>query len=243
MKRIPVQQIIDNAEYYAQLSRSNWSTIIQPSGIGNRFWSKLFQYFPDYQIFFEDSTGRWLGFANTIPLCYNDHFDNLPEEGWDWLLERGIKGFESKLSPNLLGGLQIGVNPQFRGQGLSKYILDFTKKLVKVKELQGFILPIRPTVKDQYPEIPMEEYMHWKNDGKIFDPWIRTHISAGAKIIKVCNKAMSVEGNVSQWESWTGKTFTNSGRYHIEGGLSLVDIDLENDKGTYLEPNIWIYYP
>ncbi|NNF35058.1 MAG: GNAT family N-acetyltransferase, partial [Saprospiraceae bacterium] len=183
MKRIESEKIKSNAAFYADLTRSNWSPIIQPSGTGDEYWDKLFQYFPDHQLFYETFEGEWLGFANTIPIHYNQPLSELPEEGWDWLLERGIKGYEDGISPNTLGGLQIGVNPKFRGKGWSKKILEHAKKSMQEYGYKQFILPIRPTLKDQHPEVPMEEYMTWIKDEKIYDPWIRTHLNAGAEII------------------------------------------------------------
>ena len=84
--------------------------------------------------------------------------------------------------------------------------------------------------------------MTWSKNGKAFDPWIRTHLNAGAEIIKICHRAMTVAGTINDWELWTGRTFTESGQYAIKGGLSLVEIDLEQNNGLYLEPNIWISY-
>lgn len=242
MNRIDSERINSNATFYADLTRSNWSPIIQPSGTGDEFWNKLFKYFPDHQLFYETVEGEWLGFANTIPVRYDGPLNDLPEEGWDWLLEQGIKCFEKGISPNTLGGLQIGVNPKFRGNGWSKKILDSAKQSMYIYGYKQFILPIRPTLKDQHPEVPMEEYMTWKKNGKIYDPWIRTHLNAGAEIIKVCHKAMTVSGSLNDWEHWTGKTFNESGEYAIEGGLSLVEIDVNKNSGLYLEPNIWICY-
>ena len=242
MNRIPSQKIEINSSYYADLSKSTWSPIIQPSGTGDNYWNKLFRYYPQYQLIYENADGEWLGFANTIPARYDGQLEDLPEEGWDWLISNGIDCHEKSIRPNVLGGLQIGVNPMFRGHGLSKKILAKAKESMKDHDLDLFILPIRPTLKDQHPEISMEEYMTWQEDGKIYDPWIRTHLNAGAKFIKVCHKAMTVEGSITDWERWTNKKFDKSGKYPIDGGLSLVEIDLENETGLYLEPNIWICY-
>ncbi len=242
MIRIETERIKNNADHYSKLTRSNWSPIIQPSGVGEEFWLKLFKYFPEYQLFYETHEGEWLGFANTIPIRFDDSLEDLPEEGWDWLIEKGIKDYENGTSPNILGGLQVGINPQFRGQGWSKKILEEAKISMRIHGFKQFILPIRPTLKYLYPTIPMEEYITWEKDGKIFDPWIRTHINAGAGIIKVCHKAMEVSGTLQEWELWAGKTFSHSGSYPVDGALSLVNIDVENRQGLYLEPNIWIYY-
>ena len=242
MYRIKTDRVKENAAFYSNLTHSNWSSIIQPSGTGVEYWNKLFQYFPEHQLFYETTDGEWLGFANTIPIYYDEPIENLPDEGWDWLIEKGIKGFENKISPNTLGGLQIGVNPLFRGHSWSKKILEKAKISMHHYGFKKFVLPIRPTFKHKHPEIPMEEYLTWKKEGIVYDPWIRTHLNAGAKIIKVCHKAMTVKGTVQEWEKWADKNFNTSGDYVVEGGLSLVKINLEKNIGVYLEPNIWIYY-
>lgn len=104
------------------------------------------------------------------------------------------------------------------------------------------MIPIRPTKKHLFPEMTMTAYMHKKKDNKIFDPWLRTHVKAGAQIIKVCEKSMSVKGDLSFWEALMKRKLITSGAYKLEGALSLIVIDIENDHGEYLEPNIWIGY-
>lgn len=242
MIKIKTSVIKSNAKEYAALCKSTWSEIIQTSGTGYKYWEQLFHYFPNFQLIYEDADGEWIGFANTIPLHYDGALDDLPDTGWDWLIAKGESDYESGLQPNMLGGLQIGVNPKYRSQGYSSILLNKAKDFQKSKALSRFILPIRPTMKHLHPKVKMEEYMTWKNNNKIYDPWIRTHLKNGAKIIKVCPEAMRVEGSIADWEKWTGKRFNKSGQYAIDGGLSMVEIDLENEKGLYLEPNIWIYY-
>jgi GNAT superfamily N-acetyltransferase len=242
MIKIEPEQIQSNAKQYALLCKSTWSPIIQASAVGYAYWENLFTHFPEYQLIYEDKNGEIIGFANTIPLYYDNEFSCLPDTGWDWLIAKGHTDYESGRQPNLLGGLQIGVNPKHRSRGYSKILLAKAKALQQSKQLSRFILPIRPTMKYLHPEVNMEEYMFWKEGGKIYDPWIRTHLKSGAQIIKVCPEAMRVEGKIEDWEKWSGIHFKKSGKYPIEGGLSLVDIDMERDKGLYLEPNIWIYY-
>lgn len=242
MIRIESHAIKSNARKYADICKSTWSPIIQSSQVGYEYWQSLFEYFPDYQLIYENENGEWIGFANTIPLNYNRSLENLPDSGWDWLIAKGHNDYESHLIPNMLGGLQIGVHQNYRGKGYSTIFLQKAKELQKLKRLKSFILPIRPTMKHLHPEIDMKDYINWQKEGKIYDPWIRTHLKNGAKIIKVCSEAMRVEGSIEDWENWTEKKFVESGQYAIEGGLSMVDINIEQDMGRYLEPNIWISY-
>ncbi len=234
--------ISDNPVKFAAIAKSTWSPVIQGSEVGDYYWENTFNYFPEHQLFFQRENGDLIGFANTIPLWYNGSNEDLPDEGWDWMIRKGIEDYESQLQPNIVGGLQIGVLPLYRGQGYSKYILGEVKKMIAEEGYSNFILPIRPTLKHKYPEVEMEEYIQWTEKGKIFDPWIRVHMEAGAQIIKVCHKAMSVELSIAAWEKLLGYKITRSGKIKVEGALTLVDIQLDKGIGTYIEPNIWICY-
>ncbi len=46
------------------------------------------------------------------------------------------------------------------------------KTIAKNKKLENLIAPVRPNYKCKYPLVPIENYIHWKNDdGLSFDPW------------------------------------------------------------------------
>ena len=105
------------------------------------------------------------------------------------------------------------------------------------------IAPVRPNQKTLYPLTPMENYIRWENgEGLPFDPWMRVHARQGATIIKVCPEAMTIPGTISEWEEWTGMKFPESGKYVIPGVLVPVEIDIENDAGLYIEPNVWMHH-
>ncbi|HEX9330497.1 MAG TPA: hypothetical protein VF896_01340, partial [Anaerolineales bacterium] len=65
---------------------------------------------------------------------------------------------------------------------------------------------------------------------------------AGAKIIKPCHEAMTMRGTRSEWESWTGLKFPQSGPYVIPGALNPMEMDIEKDEGVYIEPNVWMVH-
>ena len=107
--------------------------------------------------------------------------------------------------------------------------------------LNALIAPVRPNLKHRYPLTPIERYIGWKHDsGLPFDPWLRTHARIGATIMKVCPLSMTIPGTAADWEKWTEMRFPESGRYVIPGALNPIDIDLETDTGTYIEPNVWM---
>ena len=236
-----LKEIPNNQTALLALIESTWSKMILSSTILKKYWQKLYEYFPEYQLILKDGKSI-IGYASLLPFHWDMPLNELPDKGWDWLLEQGVRGFEAALRPNYLGGLLIGVDKAYRGKGLSNLIIGKAKEKLIGENLQSLVIPIRPTWKDQYPETPMEEYSQWKKEGKIFDPWIRTHVSAGAKIIKVCNESMRIEAPIQEWEDWTGKKIEKSGQYPIEGALSLVNFSTVENKGLYAEPNVWIYY-
>jgi hypothetical protein len=53
---------------------------------------------------------------------------------------------------------------------------------------------------------------------------------------------MYVAGTVMEWEKWTGRRFDSDGKYAIEGALLPIIIDLKEDIGIYVEPNVWMVH-
>jgi len=51
---------------------------------------------------------------------------------------------------------------------------------------------------------------------------------------------MTITGTLAGWESWTGRQFPSTGSYDVPGAPIPVDIDLERDRGIYVEPNLWM---
>ena len=58
----------------------------------------------------------------------------------------------------------------------------------------------------------MDVYARWTTpEGLPFDPWLRVHARAGARIVKVCPESMIIPGTVAEWEEWTEMRFPASG--------------------------------
>jgi hypothetical protein len=111
------------------------------------------------------------------------------------------------------------------------------------KGFKNLVAPVRPSQKSQYPLISIDDYITWTNgDGLPFDAWLRVHARLGAKIIKPCHQAMKISGTIATWEEWTGLKFPQSGQYVIPGALNPMEMDIESDKGIYIEPNVWMHH-
>lgn len=216
--------------------------LIQQSTVIQNYWPLVEKYFPKHQIFALDANEQLIGLANTLPFYWDQSKTDLPNEGWDWMIKKGIEDFEQKRKPNYLGGLQIIVSKENLGKGYSKYLIAAAKEIMIQHAYDHFAIPIRPTLKHEFPDMQMTEYIHFKMADKIYDPWIRTHMNQGAEFISVCENSMNIKGDIPFWESLFGRSFSQSGSYKIKGALSPISISIEENRGEYREANIWICY-
>jgi hypothetical protein len=224
------------------LGKKAWPEFMQHDSLVEKHWSKLYTEFPDFQLA-GYSENELVGVGNSVPIHWEGEFNNLPDRGLDWAIEKAIDDTNIGLHPNILVGVQILIHPDMRSKGLSYEFLEFMKYTARTSEIEYLALPVRPTQKHLYPLVPMEEYILWTNDkGESFDPWIRVHIKAGGMIVSVCSESMTIQGKINEWEDWTGLCFQSSGLYTIEDALSPVYMDLEEDYGEYIEPNVWIIH-
>ena len=204
------------------------------------YYAELIASFPEYQLYLVDTETNYpVAVANSVPFaCSGPH--ELPAEGWDWLVETAARTKDR--TPNMLGGLAVLVPAIHRSKAYSRVIIQALIDLAKSKKLNGVVVPVRPTAKAEHPWVPIADYMSWTDDsGRPYDPSLRSHSSAGGKLIRPCERSMVVREPVGFWENWSKERFERSGDYAIEGARASVKIDLEQ-SGTYEEPNVWVWY-
>lgn len=233
----------DLKSQYSAAVKAAFPPVNHQSPIVKEYWARIEKYFPKHQIFAIDENHTLVGSINTIPIHWDKDLDQLPNDGWDWLVKKGISDFENNIKPNSLGGLQIIVPKNFQGRGHSKLMIAQAKNLKEKFKYENLFIPIRPTFKHLFPEMKMHDYMLMKKDERIYDPWIRTHLNSGAQIINVCSNSMNIKADLTFWENQIDKKIKSSGNYVIPGALSQIKIDIEKNVGEYKEPNIWINYP
>ena len=208
----------------------------------SRYWERLSTDFPAFQIAVCEGDGSEIVAAgHCIPVFWDGTIEGLPD-GLDGVLERGMEDHER--DPTVVSALLAFVPHARRGQGLSGVVLTAMKEVAANHGLGALIAPVRPTLKDRYPLIPMERYARWERaDGLPFDPWLRVHRRLGAAFLEVAERSMTITGTVPEWEGWTGMRFPESGDYLVPGALVPVVIDAERDLGSYTEPNVWMRHP
>jgi hypothetical protein len=107
--------------------------------------------------------------------------------------------------------------------------------------LKSLVAPARPSWKDRYPLIPIEEYATWRReDDLLFDPWMRVHERLGGRSLRAEPRSMRITGSVADWETWTGMEFPADGDYVFHGGLA--HLNVHDDVGQYWEPNVWMLH-
>ena len=225
-----------------RLHSESWPQFVLNDPIALRYWGSLFSTFAEYQYVLCDENGTALAAGHTIPLVWDKTREGLPA-GWDAALEQGFQDDIAGHPPTALCGLSIVIAPGLQGQGLSAFMAGAMKNLAIQHGLNDLIIPLRPSRKSEYPQVPMEDYVQWQRaDGTPFDPWLRIHRRLGASIIAMAPLSMVITETVNQWEEWTGMSFPESGSYTVPGALTPIIIDRDQNLGRYEEPNVWIQY-
>ncbi|WP_051645122.1 hypothetical protein [Labrenzia sp. DG1229] len=211
-----------------------------PVAIAN--WEKMMSYFAGDQLTLLVGD-KIAAVVNMVPLKVEADLGKLPDRGVDWGVEKSVADYENGTPPNALMGLQIVVAKEFRGKKFSETATREVIAHARRRKLERIVLPVRPNEKHAFPLIPMDQYIHWKNpDGLAFDSWLRVHMRLGGDLIGICLKSMIIPGTVSEWEDWTGQKFPGSGQYIVPFALNPVDVDIERNRGIYVEPNVWVVH-
>lgn len=218
---------------------AGWPEFIFHDPIAERCFEAMGDRFNDLNLVLVEG-GTVIAGGWGVPIAWDGSAGDLPA-GWDEALERAVHGFGEHRRPDTLSTMAAEVTAAGRGRGLGGEVVSELRDRAERLGLVRMIAPVRPVLKTRYPLVPMERYAGWeREDGSPFDPWLRTHHRLGARILGVAERSMVITGTVGDWETWTGMTFPESGRYVVPGALDLVRIDRDTDVGEYVEPNVWM---
>ena len=193
-----------------------------------------------------DAPHRPVARAFCVPFAFRDvpGRADLPDGGWDAVIRWAHDDHAVQRPPDAVSALEIMVAPRLARQGISRLMLAAMRDNIRRLGYRELWAPLRPTAKEHEPATPFAAYCaRRRTDGLPFDPWIRTHVQAGAEIVKVASRSMVVAGTIAEWRSWTGLPFDASGPAIVPGALSPVHVSLEQDHAVYVEPNLWVRHP
>ena len=200
----------------------------------NAYWGGLTEERPEFQFHLVGDDGEILARARSIPLRWDGTVDDLPA-GIDGAIARGF----DEGGANVLCALVIMIPRDLQGRGLSRAALEAMQKIGRRQGLETLIAPVRPSWKERYPLVAIERYAEWRrDDGLLFDPWLRVHERLGATVLRPEPRSLSITGSIDEWSTWTGMVFPDDGEYWFPGGLATLSV--AGGHGAYWEPNVWM---
>jgi GNAT superfamily N-acetyltransferase len=179
--------------------------------------------------------------AYSVPFDGPDDPAELPPDGWDRVIYRAAFARDEGRRGAQVSALEITIQPDLRGKGLAGQVLNAMRANAKRLGHDVLVAPVRPSAKSDVPTEPIGEYaFRTRSDGLPVDPWLRVHVRAGATIVKVAPRSMTIAGTLDEWRSWTGLPFDAAGPVIVPGALVPVHCDPVQDVAVYVEPNVWV---
>lgn len=218
-----------------------WPQFVQEDRVGWFHYPRILTVFPEYVLVATDA-GELVARALSVPFRLDvDGRRRLPSGGWDQALMWAFSDHAAGREPDTVSAIEISVDKGRLGEGLSRRMLAAMRDNVAARGFATLVAPLRPTGKHAEPHAAMSEYA-WREreDGLPHDPWIRTHVRAGAVIDSVASTSMVVAGSLAQWRAWTGLPFDVSGPVEVPFALNPVLVDVDADHAVYVEPNVWV---
>jgi GNAT superfamily N-acetyltransferase len=164
---------------HAEISIRTFPEYLHHNAAGAKWWDRLYPDHPDFQVALVEGD-RILAEGHSVPVAWDGTLEDLPE-GWDAGFERAMT---SDRPSTAVMALAISVLPERQGERLSSRMIEAFKEAGRRQGLTDLIAPVRPTLKDRYPLMPIERYIEWRrDDGFHVDPWIRIHERLGGRII------------------------------------------------------------
>jgi GNAT superfamily N-acetyltransferase len=219
--------------------RDTWPEYNLHSLRSAEYFGLLVPRFARFQLMLYDAAAdQVVGRGRTIPVRWDGSMDDLPS-GID---AAGLRTASDQAPPTALCALAAEVERTRQGQGLSALIIQAMGTVARREGLHPLIAPVRPSMKDRYPLIPIERYASWRRgDGLPFDPWMRVHARLGATVLRAEPRSMEFAAPVADWERWLGMALPQPGEYIFPAGLA--PLSVAGGTGRYWEPNVWMLHP
>ena len=193
-----------------------------------------------------DEPDRVIARACSVPFAFRDGTPGraeLPDDGWDAVIRWADSDWRAQRRPTVVSALEILVAPPYRGRGISQLMLQAMIANTWTRGFADLYAPLRPSGKHREPHTAFAEYVaRIRADGLPSDPWVRAHVRAGARIVKIAPRSMVVAGTLAEWSEWTGISFDRSGDVVVPGALSPIHVSREQNHAVYIEPNLWVHH-
>ena len=196
--------------------------------------------------FDRDMPDRVIARSFSVPFAFRDGTtgrNELPPSGWDAAIRWADADWRAGRRATAISALEIIVLPAYRGRGVAQGMLAAMLANTWARGFGDLYAPLRPSDKHHEPHTPFADYVaRVRTDGLPQDSWVRTHVRAGARIVRIAPCSMVIGGTLAEWSSWTGMNFDRSGAVVVAGALSPVHVSREQDHAVYVEPNLWVHH-
>jgi len=225
---------------------SAWPRFMLNDPIANLYYSdeRLERYHEFILLAYdENAPEKLLARGFSVPFCLAPEFgrNELPDGGWDTVVQWADQDFLLNRTPNVVSALEIAIAPSAQGQGLSSKMVQAMRENTKRLGFKELVAPVRPSHKHLEPHLPIENYAHRvREDGLPTDPWLRVHARAGGEILKVAPYSMVIANTLEAWRTWTGLPFDQTGPCVVPQALVPVHVSVEQNHAAYVEPNVWV---
>ncbi|MEU4232511.1 N-acetyltransferase [Nonomuraea sp. NPDC026600] len=222
----------------------SWRVFMFNDPIADLFYPVAATDYAEYVLVADDDAepGRMVARACMIPFATRGA--ELPDDGWDGVIRQGWLAVKRDRPLDAVSALEITVRSDLLGSGLSPLMLAAMRDQAARLGFGELVAPVRPNQKHLEPHTPMTEYaFRSRDDGLPHDAWLRVHVRAGAKIVKVAPRSMVIPGTLDEWREWTGLPFDRPGPVEVPGALNPVHCDVAHDHAVYVEPNVWVSHP
>lgn len=241
-----ITTLAERPEFAATLwdMENSWPEFMMHDPLADLFYAVAETVYPEYVLVADDDAEPGRLAARGCMMPFTMEGDELPDDGWDGVLRRGWLARERGRKPDRVSALEITVRRDLLGRGLSRLMVDAMREHAARLGFAELVAPVRPIWKHEEPYTPMAEYIRRlrHDDDLPHDPWLRTHVRAGGRIVKVAPRSMTIAGTLAEWRKWTGLSFEAPGPIEVPGALTPVLVEPWHDFAVYVEPNVWVVH-
>jgi hypothetical protein len=138
-----------------------WPEYNVHSPISNRYWGRLLTDFPDHQfVLYDEAADEVVAMGHSVPLVWDGTVDGLPA-GFDAILPAAFALLEAGTPGTTLCALAVQIPERSQGGGHSATMLGAMREIASRHALDALIAPVRPSLKESYPLVPIERYATW----------------------------------------------------------------------------------
>ena len=247
MNGVTIQTLVARPDLVDRLYgiEDTWPEFMGHDPLANALFNRVAPTFPRFCVVATTvpdgaivARGRAAPFAFGIP-----GRTELPDGGLDRAVVWAFRDHQQGRAATVACAVDITIDGSYTGKGLSHRMLAALAEASRKAGATDLVAPVRPTRKHLQPRQSIVDYVRQtRDDGLPVDPWLRVHVKAGGRIVKVAPTSMTMVGSLAEWRGWTGLPFDRTGDVVVPEALVPVHCDVTHDHAVYVEPNVWVWH-